>query len=99
MTPRNPAVHTVIEFTHRVAIGPTLGLLVVGFVALAFRLSPRYHVVSRLAVLVCVFTVTDALIGAALVLLPCGNELLTESRVLPCDSPAQYDGPAGGDRG
>ena len=67
--PRNPAVHTIIEFTHRITSGPTLGLLVVGLVVFAFRLFPRGHIVRRLAVLVAVFTVTEALIGAALVLL------------------------------
>jgi cytochrome c oxidase assembly protein subunit 15 len=67
--PRAPALHTIIEFTHRITSGPTLGLFVIGLVVLAFRLFPRRHLVRRLSVLAALFTVTEALIGAALVLL------------------------------
>jgi heme a synthase len=67
--PRAPALHTIIEFTHRVTSGPTLGLFVIVLVAFAFRFFPRRHIVRRLSVLVALFTVTEALIGAALVLL------------------------------
>jgi cytochrome c oxidase assembly protein subunit 15 len=67
--PRAPAVHTIIEFTHRITSGPTLGLLVIGLLVFAFRLFPRRHIVRRLSVLVALFTVSEALIGAALVLL------------------------------
>jgi heme A synthase len=41
----------------------------VGLVVFAFRLFPRRHVVRRLSLLAAFFTVTEALIGAALVLL------------------------------
>lgn len=67
--PRAPGLHTIIEFTHRITSGPTLGLFVIGLVVFAFRLFPRRHIVRRLSVLVALFTVTEALIGAALVLL------------------------------
>jgi len=67
--PRAPALHTIIEFTHRITSGPTLGLFVIILVVFAFRLFPHGHIVRRLAVLVALFTVTEALIGAALVLL------------------------------
>jgi heme A synthase len=67
--PRAPALHTIIEFTHRITSGPALGLLVIGLVVFAFRLFPRRHIVRRLSVMVALFTVTEALIGAALVLL------------------------------
>jgi heme A synthase len=67
--PRASQLHTIIEFTHRVTSGPMLGLLVIGLVALAFRLFPRRHAVRRFASLALLFTVTEALIGAALVLL------------------------------
>ena len=67
--PRAPALHTIIEFTHRITSGPTLGLFVIGLVVFAFRLFPRRHIVRRLSVAVALFTVTEALIGAALVLL------------------------------
>jgi heme a synthase len=67
--PRAPALHTIIEFTHRITSGPTLGLFVIGLVVFAFRLFPPRHIVRRLSVLVALFTTTEALIGAALVLL------------------------------
>ncbi len=67
--PQTSQLHTMIEFTHRITSGPTLGLLVIGLVAFAFRSFPRGHVVRRFAVLALLFTVTEALIGAALVLL------------------------------
>src|SRR3984957_19421659 len=67
--PRDPALHTIIEFTHRITSGPTLGLFVAGLVVFAFRSFPRRHIVRRLSVLAALFTVTEALIGAALVLL------------------------------
>jgi heme a synthase len=67
--PRAPALHTIIEFTHRITSGPTLGLFVICLVVFAFRSFPRRHIVRRLSVMVALFTVTEALIGAALVLL------------------------------
>jgi len=67
--PRAPALHTIIEFTHRITSGPALGLFVIGLVVFAFRLFPRRHIVRRLSVMVALFTATEALIGAALVLL------------------------------
>lgn len=63
------SLHTVIEFTHRITSGPTLGLFVIALIVFAFRLFPRGHIVRRLSVLVALFTATEALIGAALVLL------------------------------
>lgn len=67
--PHAPALHTIIEFTHRVTSGPTLGLFVIGLVVFAFRLFPPRHIVRRLSVAVALFTLSEALIGAALVLL------------------------------
>lgn len=67
--PNAPALHTVIEFTHRITSGPTMGLFTIGLVVFAFRLFPRRHIVRSLSVLVALFAVTEALIGAALVLL------------------------------
>lgn len=67
--PRNPQLHTIVEFTHRITSGPMLGLLVIGLAVLAFRLFPRRHAVRRFAALAVIFTITEALIGAALVLL------------------------------
>jgi heme A synthase len=67
--PRAPALHTIVEFTHRITSGPALGFFVTGLIVFAFRLFPRRHIVRRLSVAVALFTVTEALIGAALVLL------------------------------
>ena len=67
--PQAPQIKTIIEFTHRITSGPTLGLFVIGLVAFAFRLFPRRHPVRRFAALALLFTGTEALIGAALVLL------------------------------
>jgi heme A synthase len=67
--PSAPGLHTFVEFTHRITSGPTLGLFVIGLAVFAFRIFPRRHIVRRLSVLVACFTVMEALIGAALVLL------------------------------
>jgi heme A synthase len=67
--PQAPRIQTIIEFTHRITSGPALGLLVLGLVVFAFRLFPRRHPVRRFAALALLFTGTEALIGAALVLL------------------------------
>jgi cytochrome c oxidase assembly protein subunit 15 len=95
--PRAPALQTIIEFTHRITSGPTLGLFVIIPVVFAFRLFPRRHMVRSLSVLVALFTVTEALIwrrprstG------PCRSEFVAKSRVHTCNSPAQYDDPARG---
>ena len=69
LIPRAAPIHTIIEYTHRITSGPTLGLFVIALVVFAFRLFPARHIVRRLSVLVALFTVTEALIGAALVLL------------------------------
>ena len=67
--PQAPQIQTIIEFTHRITSGPTLGLLVIGLVAFAFYSFPRRHPARRFAALALLFTGTEALIGAALVLL------------------------------
>ena len=67
--PRVTALHTIVEFTHRITSGPMLGVFVMILIVSAFRLFPRRHFVRRLSVLVALFTATEALIGAVLVLL------------------------------
>ncbi|MBU6376385.1 MAG: COX15/CtaA family protein, partial [Bdellovibrionales bacterium] len=59
---------TLIEFTHRLTSGLSL-LLVFGSGYFAFRLTPRGHVLRRLAFWSMVAITIEALIGAALVLL------------------------------
>ena len=68
VTPHSPSVATLIEFTHRVTSGIDL-LLVAVLVVWAFRAFPRKHPVRLGAALSAVFLASEALIGAALVLL------------------------------
>lgn len=64
----SPAVATIIEFTHRAM--SVLDLAVVALLVVwAFRAFPPYSPVRRGALLSAVFLVTEALLGAALVLL------------------------------
>jgi heme A synthase len=59
---------TIIEFTHRVTSGLDLALVAL-LVVWAFRRFPRQHPVRLGATLSALFLITEALIGAALVLL------------------------------
>jgi cytochrome c oxidase assembly protein subunit 15/protoheme IX farnesyltransferase len=68
VTPDTPAHATLIEFTHRMMSGLDLALVVV-LVAWAFRVFPRRHPARLGAALSGVFLITEALVGAALVLL------------------------------
>ncbi len=68
LLPQNPAVETVIEFAHRVTSGTAL-LLVVGLVILARRDFPPGHLVRRAAWVSLGFIISEALVGAGLVLL------------------------------
>src|SRR5262249_10390101 len=68
VVPRAPALATVIELTHRLTSGVAL-MLVAGLVVGAWRTLPRWHLVRRAAALSALFLVTEALIGAGLVLL------------------------------
>lgn len=67
VVPRGPQVATVIEFTHRATSGIAL-LAVAGLAAWAFRAFPKGHRARLGALLSCAFIVTEALIGAGLVL-------------------------------
>jgi heme A synthase len=65
--PTSPTIHTLIEFTHRAMTSADVPM--VGFlVFLAFRLFPKHHPVRVTAVLSAIFLVSEALIGAGLVL-------------------------------
>ena len=68
IVPVAPTLKTIIEFTHRITSGIDLALVAL-LVAWAFRAFPRLHPVRRGAVLSAIFLMTEALIGAALVLL------------------------------
>jgi heme A synthase len=65
--PRSPQAETMIEFTHRLMSGLSLVLIIV-LLIWAFRAYSRGHIVRKGAVLSLVFIITEALIGAGLVL-------------------------------
>ncbi len=65
--PRSPAVETLIELTHRVTSGLAF-LLVVALVVWARRVFSPGHPARRAAALSLAFMVTEALLGAGLVL-------------------------------
>lgn len=65
--PQSPQVHTLIEFTHRMMSGLSL-ILVVGLIIWAFRSYPKGHPVRLGASLSMFFIITEALVGAGLVL-------------------------------
>jgi heme a synthase len=67
VVPHAPAAATVIEFTHRATSGICL-LLILGQLILAFRLFPARHAVRKAAVASAAFILSEALIGAGLVL-------------------------------
>lgn len=67
VVPRTETMATIVEFSHRLTSGLAL-LLVVGLVVWAFRGYERRHPVRRLAGLSLFFILTEALIGAGLVL-------------------------------
>ncbi len=68
VTPHSASIKTLVEFTHRASSLVDV-LLVAVLVYWAFRVFPRRHVARRGAVLSAVFLVTEALLGASLVLL------------------------------
>ncbi len=65
--PRDPQLKTIIELTHRLTSGVALVLVIILF-AWAWRAFPRHHRVRRGAALSLLFMVTEALVGAGLVL-------------------------------
>jgi heme A synthase len=68
ITPHSANLQTIIEFTHRATSGIDL-LLVALLVVWGYRAFPKHHPVRLGATLSAVFLITEALIGAALVLL------------------------------
>jgi heme A synthase len=65
--PRAPQVETLVEFTHRLSSGLVLVLVLV-LIVWAFRLYPKGHLIRKAAGFSLFFTVTEALVGAGLVL-------------------------------
>jgi heme A synthase len=68
VTPHSPSIATMIEFTHRATSGVDLALVAL-LVIWAFRAFPQRHPVRLAAGLSAAFLMSEALIGAALVLL------------------------------
>jgi heme A synthase len=64
---RPQSIETVIELAHRLSSG-LYGFLVLGLTIAAFRIYPKGHLVRTGAVLTLVFTITESLLGAGLVL-------------------------------
>jgi heme a synthase len=67
VVPRAPRVETIIEFSHRATSGIAL-LLVVGLAVWAFRSRPRGDAARRAAVWSLIFMLSEAAVGAGLVL-------------------------------
>jgi heme A synthase len=67
VVPRQPQVETMIEFTHRLTSGLAF-LLVLILLVWAIRTYPKGHIVRLGAVLSMFFIITEALVGAGLVL-------------------------------
>lgn len=65
--PRSENLETVIEFTHRLSSGAAF-LLVLVLLIWAWRIFPRGSSVRKAAILSMVFMITEALVGAGLVL-------------------------------
>ena len=67
VVPRAPEIETIIEFAHRMSSGVVM-LLVLGLLIWAFRQYPKKHPVRLGATLSAIFIITEALVGAGLVL-------------------------------
>jgi len=65
--PRDPQVETLIEYAHRITSGFGMVLVII-LVIVARRLYPKAHLVRWAAYLTLFFMVTEALVGAGLVL-------------------------------
>ena len=68
VVPRDPAIETMIELTHRLTSGVAL-VMVVALVVLAYRWTPARHPARAAAVTSLVLMLLEAAIGASIVLL------------------------------
>ena len=66
VVPHSPELETLIEFSHRLSSGLAF-LLTVGMLIWAFRAYPRQHAIRWAAGFSMLFMITEALIGAGLV--------------------------------
>ena len=79
--PRSQQIETLIEFTHRATSGIAF-LLVLGMLIWAWRIFPQGHRVRRGALLSMLFMITEALVGAGLVLLELVADNTSSARAL-----------------
>jgi heme A synthase len=79
--PRAPRLETMIEFSHRASSGLAL-LLVAGLFIWAFRAYPKGHTVRLGAALSLLFIITEALVGAGLVLFDLVADNATATRAV-----------------
>lgn len=79
--PHAEQIATLIEFSHRATSGIDI-LLVVALVWMAFRRFGRGHAVRRYAVAAGFFTLTEGLVGAALVLFGDVGNVVSTGRVV-----------------
>ncbi len=81
--PQSPRIQTLIEFSHRVSSGLTL-ILIAGLAVWAFRSYPAGHRVRTGAAFGVLLTITEALVGAGLVLfqLVAGNTSMLRAVVI-----------------
>jgi heme A synthase len=79
--PRSQQIETLIEFTHRATSGIAF-LLVLGMLIWAWRIYPRRHRVWWGATFSMLFMITEALVGAGLVLLELVADNTSTARAL-----------------
>ena len=79
--PRSDQIETMVEFTHRLSSGAAF-LLVVGMLIWAWRIYPRGHRVCTGAIYSMVFMITEALVGAGLVLFELVADNTSSARAL-----------------
>ncbi len=79
--PRSPQIETIIEFTHRLTSGLAL-LLVLALFIWAFRLYPPRHLLRKGATFSLLFIISEALVGAGLVLFSWVDQDASTSRVI-----------------
>ena len=77
--PSAPEMKTVIEFSHRLTSGLAF-IAVLILVIWAFRKFPKGHILRKTAVVSFIFIITEALVGAGLVLTGNTAEALTAAR-------------------
>ena len=77
--PSAPEMKTVIEFSHRLTSGLAF-IAVLALVFWTFRKFPKGHILRKTALISFVFIITEALVGAGLVLTGNTAETLTNAR-------------------